>query len=37
MAYRAGFTIATGIPVCSCQPHKPWQCGWNENRNGLPH
>ena len=36
MAYRAGFTIATGIPPCFSQ-RKPWQRGSNENTNGLLH
>ena len=35
MAAHPQFTIASGVPVFFCDPRSPWQCGTNENTNGL--
>lgn len=35
MSHHASFMIETSLRVYFCDPHSPWQCGSNENTNGL--
>ena len=35
MAMHKKLSEQTGIAVCFCDPHSPWQRGSNENTNGL--
>ncbi len=35
LARHKDITLATDLAISSCDPHKPWQRGSNENTNGL--
>src|SRR3954453_5599708 len=35
MAQHVQLRVDTGLEVCFCDPHSPWQRGTNENTNGL--
>jgi len=35
MAEHLRFSLATEVAVYFCDPKSPWQCGSNENTNGL--
>ena len=35
LAQHKRFTAATDVSVHICDPRSPWQCGTNENKNGL--
>lgn len=35
MALHGKISVALDMGVYFCDPHSPWQCGANENANGL--